>query len=102
MLVAAEPVDIDDGIGRFAYIDEQPRSGVFEHIEGTDTVAAVKQSRRANYSYGQVLDLCGHYAAVAKSRERFIRAICKRFSCSRRRKNWSTWSRGLLSRLPLD
>lgn len=97
MLVAAEPVDIDDGIGRFPYINEQPAAGIFEHIEGTDTVAAVRQSQRSSYRYGQVVDLSVNRAAQ-KARtihSRYLQKILLQAPPP----ELVAWSRNLLARL---
>jgi hypothetical protein len=76
-LVVAEPVNIDDGIGTMPYINGRPTTKLFSHFEGTDTIASTKQTRRANYKYGQVFDPHAQ-AAVQKARTvqtRYVQAI---------------------------
>ncbi len=96
-LVLAEPIDIEAGIGRSPHVGDRPsRSGIFQYLEGADTLAPSPQSRKSAYSYGQVVDLSAS-ATIQQARKihpRYIQA----FLMQPPPEAMLRWSRNLLLR----
>jgi transglutaminase-like putative cysteine protease len=95
-LVAAEPVNIDDGIGRFPYVNDVPaRTGLFGHLEGTDTLTPVKRARAA-YSYGQIFDSSA--SALSQKARRLTSRYLESILLQTPPEELVRWSRNLLLR----
>ncbi len=96
-LVAAEPVDIDAGIGRSPRIGERAsRSGIFQYLDGADSIAPSPQTRRALYSYGQVVDLSA--SAATQRARRIQKSYLQSFLLQPPPEALVRWSRDLLLR----